>query len=101
MVKMQKLYKFILNGIIYVKYIRVCLTYSGHILNDTFFHCWYPQFFVIMITNNFKACLKLEKCFGKPMCQSDIFVSIFQICILNSERLSNLLTLTYLEKYKN
>lgn len=94
MVKMQKLYKFILNGIIYVKYIRVCL-------NDTFLHCWFPQFLVIMITNDFKACLKLEKYFGKPMCPFDIFVSILQICILNSERLSNLFTLTYLEKYKN
>lgn len=35
------------------------------------------------------------------MCKFDIFVPILQICILNFERLSNLFTLTYLEKHSN
>lgn len=43
-VKMQTLETFILNGIISVKYIRICLAYSRHILNDIYIHCCYPQF---------------------------------------------------------
>lgn len=68
-----------------------------------FFHCWYPQILVIMITYNFKACLKLKMLLqaNQPTFEVVIFVSILQIYILISERLSNLFILTHLEKYKN